>query len=243
MPRGGGVQTYIKTAGPRNEIDLDVSGHRIDISSWMDAFLAKASLGTLGSGASPISTASIIRVYLAFEAFCLDCPSKARSHVVSSKMMRLSSTSGRLAEFVRTKPTRISESERSRPVRSWRQSRPQWSREPQRHPSDITISSPTSSRLTRLTSQALHSFEEMAAVLQRVGTDSQNSFEDLSGVSPVSNRALRLQAGNISPADKAGGNGFKGHSGDSSALIEDEELENPYDLMIAMCEEDPVCSQ
>ena len=86
----------------------------------------------------------------------------------------------------------------------------------------------------------------MPAVLTAIGTDATNSFEDLSGISVLAQRKQK-HAGGCN--DCITGEGYTtaspsppvSPSSNSTEMSDtDDGIDNPYDVLIQACENDPV---
>jgi len=86
----------------------------------------------------------------------------------------------------------------------------------------------------------------MPAVLTAIGTDATNSFEDLSGISVLVQRKQRHAGGCYgcatdaecttgSPSPSASPSSSSTETSDT-----DDDTDNPYDVLIQACENDPV---
>jgi len=87
----------------------------------------------------------------------------------------------------------------------------------------------------------------MPAVLTAIGTDATNSFEDLSGISVLVQRKQKYAGG--CNGCTTGGEGCTtasssppvSPSSNSTDMSDtDDEIDNPYDVLIQVCENDPV---
>ena len=86
----------------------------------------------------------------------------------------------------------------------------------------------------------------MPAILTAIGTDATNSFEDLSGISALVQRKQR-NVGGCNGCTTGGGCTTASSSppvSPSSIGTEmsdtDDDIDNPYDVLIQACENDPV---
>lgn len=86
----------------------------------------------------------------------------------------------------------------------------------------------------------------MPAVLTAIGTDATNSFEDLSGISVLLQRKQKHAGGCNDCTTGAGCTTASSSppvspSSNSTAMSDiDDGIDNPYDVLIEACENDPV---